>query len=57
MATTPDIGKLKRSYLMHFIDASFGGETPKWFLIGRDIEDMSVELNPDTERTFLMKPL
>ena len=49
MATTPDIGKLKRSYLMHYIDASFGGETPKWFLIGRDIEDMSVELNPDTE--------
>ncbi len=31
MATTPDIGKLKRSYLMHYIDASFGGETPKWF--------------------------
>lgn len=50
MATTPDIGKLKRSYLMHYIDASFGtGETPKWFLIGRDIEDMSVELNPDTD--------
>lgn len=49
METTPDIGKLKRSYLMHYIDASFGGETPKWFLIGRDIEDMSVELNPDTE--------
>lgn len=38
MATTPDIGKLKRSYLMHYIDASFGtGETPKWFLIGRDM--------------------
>lgn len=30
MAATPDIGKLK-SYLMHYIDASFGGETPKWF--------------------------
>lgn len=42
MATTPDIGKLKRSYLMHYIDASFGGENPKWFLIGRDIEDKSV---------------
>lgn len=49
MATTPDIGKLKRSYLLHFIDAKFGtGENPEWFCIGKDIEDMSVELSPDT---------
>ncbi|MFQ9516720.1 MAG: hypothetical protein ACLRZ9_12975 [Eubacterium sp.] len=42
--------KLKRSYLLHYIDASFGGAgSPKWFLIGKDIEDMAVELNPDTE--------
>ncbi|MBS5620423.1 hypothetical protein [Eubacterium sp.] len=42
--------KLKRSYLMHYIDASFGGSgSPKWFLLGKDIEEMSVELNPDTE--------
>lgn len=48
--STYDIGKLKRSYLMHYIDASFGAsESPKWFLIGHDIEDMSVELNPDIE--------
>ena len=47
--STPDIGKLKRSYLLHFIDASFGtGESPKWYLIGKDIDDMSVELSPDT---------
>lgn len=49
MAITDGVGKLKRSYLLHFIDASFGGATPNWFLIGRDIDDMSVELNPDTE--------
>ena len=49
-APTP-IGKLKRSYLLHYIDASFGGQTPDWFLIGKDIEDMSVELNPDTTKT------
>lgn len=42
-------GELKRRYLIHFIDASFGGDTPKWFKIGKHIEDMSVELNPDTE--------
>jgi hypothetical protein len=44
----PDIGKLKRSYHLLYIDASFGGSTPDWFLIGKDIEDLSVELNPDT---------
>lgn len=44
--------KLKRSYLLHYIDASFGkGSSPSWFLIGKDIEDMAVELNPDTETT------
>lgn len=48
MPDTEKVGKLKRSYLLHFIDATFGGQTPEWFLIGKDIEDMSVELNPDT---------
>lgn len=48
--TKADIGKLKRSYLLHYIDASFGaGESPTWFLIGKDIEDMSVDLSPETE--------
>lgn len=51
MAAANIKGKLKRSYLLHYIDASFGEETPKWFLIGKDIEDMSVELNPDVETT------
>lgn len=43
--------KLAREALMHYIDSSFGGTTPAWFLIGKDIDDMSVELNPDTETT------
>lgn len=42
------IGKLKRSYLLHYIDANMGIGTASWYLIGRDIEDLSVELNPDT---------
>lgn len=41
------MSKLNRSALMHYLDATFGGETPEWFLIGKDIEDMSVELNAD----------
>ena len=42
--------KLERKAYATYIDASFGGAgTPNWFLIGKDIEDMSVELNPDIE--------
>lgn len=44
------MAKLKRSCLAHYLDASFGEESaPNWFLIGKDIEDMSVELNSETE--------
>jgi len=53
MSDPTPIGKLKRSHLLHYIDASFSNNTaadwtPSWYLIGKDIEDMSVELNPDT---------
>lgn len=42
--------KLERKAYATYIDAKFGGSgSPEWFLIGKDIEDMSVELNPDTE--------
>ena len=41
--------KLERKALLHYIDANFGSSSPEWFLIGKDIEDMSVDLNPDTE--------
>lgn len=42
-------GKLARSALMHFLDTNFStsGTTPSWFLIGKDVEDMSVGLNPN----------
>lgn len=44
--------KLNREALMHYVDSKFGASgSPVWFLIGKDIEDMSVELNPDTETT------
>ena len=43
--------KLAREALMHYIDSSFGTDSATWFLIGKDIDDMSVELNPDTETT------
>lgn len=43
------MSKLKRSALLHYIDASFGSGEPKWFLIGKDIDDMSVDLGADVE--------
>ena len=45
--------KLEREALMHFLDSTFNNSesSPSWFLIGKDIEEMSVELNPDTETT------
>lgn len=43
------VGKLERKALVHYINALFGGETPVWFRLGVDIDDMSVDLSPDTE--------
>lgn len=45
------MAKLPRKALMHYLDTSFGTGTTSWYLIGKDVEDMSVELNSDTEQT------
>lgn len=44
--------KLEREALMHYLDASFkkAPATAEWEVLGDDIEEMSVELNPDTEQ-------
>lgn len=42
--------KLERKAYAVYIDAKFGGSgSPEWFLVGKDIEEMNVELNADTE--------
>lgn len=42
-------GKLKRSHLLHYLDSTFSAVgSASWELLGKDIEDASVELNPDT---------
>ena len=46
---TSTVGKLKRSAHLFYIDTTFGGSTPSWYLVGKDVEDMSIELNPDVE--------
>jgi hypothetical protein len=45
------MAKLKRSAHLLYIDATFGGASPSWFLIGKHVEDLSIELNPNTEIT------
>lgn len=39
--------KLKRSALLHYIDCSAAAGKLSWFLIGKDVEDMSIELSSD----------
>lgn len=41
--------KLERCALAHYLDSTFGGADPSWFRLGVDMEDFSVELNPDVE--------
>ena len=42
-------GKIARKYMAHFLDASFGGETANWYRVGKDLEELNIEMNPDTE--------
>lgn len=48
------MAKLKRSALIHWIDAT-PASTASYYLIGKDVEDMSVELNPqiNTQKNIL----
>lgn len=43
------MSKIERKYLAHFIDASFGGQTPNFVRLGKDLEEFIEELNPDVE--------
>lgn len=46
------MAKLKRSALLHFLQnpSAAGNPTTDAYLIGKDVEDLSVELNPDMEQ-------
>ncbi len=43
--------RLERSALAHYLDTNFNttSESPAWFLIGKHVADMSVNLNPQSE--------
>ena len=53
------MAKLNREAMAHYLDTGWHSKyystgttavTPAWEIIGEDIEEMSVELNPDTEQ-------
>ena len=41
--------RMERKYFQTFIDTSFGGTTASWYVLGKDLEEFNVEMNPDTE--------
>lgn len=43
------MAKLERKALAHFVDAGMGKGSKNWFLLGKDIEELSVDLSPDVE--------
>ena len=40
---------IERKYLAHYINGAFSGENPAYVRLGKDLEEYSVELNPDVE--------
>jgi len=42
-------GKLERKFLAHYIDVTFGGDTPNYARLGQDLESYSEELNPQVD--------
>lgn len=41
--------KYERKYLAHYIDSAFNAATPSYTRLGKDLEDYSINLNPDVE--------
>lgn len=42
-------GKIERKYMAHLLNTAIGEETPNWVRLGKDLEELNIELNPDTE--------
>lgn len=40
---------IERKYLAHFLDSSMGGTVPAWARLGKDLEELNEELNPQVE--------
>ena len=44
-------GRVARKYMAHYIDSAFAtsGGTPSYYRIGKELEEYTVDMNPDTE--------
>ena len=49
------MAKLTRGRYIVYIDASFGGEAPIWFKLGKSLSSLAIDLSPDvtTEKNIL----
>lgn len=43
------MAKIERKYLAHYLDAKPSGTAPEWTRLGKDLEELSVELSPSVE--------
>lgn len=43
------MAKAERKYLAHFIDGAFSTDKPTYVRLGKDLEEYSVDLNPNVE--------
>lgn len=43
------MSKIERKYLAHYIDENFGTGTASYARLGKDLEEYSIEMNPDSE--------
>ena len=43
------MSKIERKYLAHYIDENFGTDTVSYARLGKDLEEYSIEMNPDSE--------
>lgn len=42
--------KIERSWLAHYIDASFNGASTAYVRLGKDLEEYAIEMNPEVEQ-------
>lgn len=42
-------GRVARKYMAHYIDAAFSATTPSYYRLGKELEEYTVDMNPDTE--------
>lgn len=44
------VEKMERSWLAHYIDASFNSTPVNYIRLGQDLEEYAIEMNPDVEQ-------